>query len=105
MVKFLLDAGARQGLDLSMRVAARAEHPDVLILLIGAGANVNSPGAGGETALHIAARMGRTESVKILIQSGCDPYCRDRKDQLPVDYARVNHHPDIVRIFLANAAT
>lgn len=105
MVKFLLDLGARQGIDTALHVAAGQEKTDVLLLLIGAGADVNALDMSGQTALHVAAQKGRVESARILLDAGCDQLLRDHDGQLPVDYARKNVHPDLVKILLANAAT
>lgn len=39
----------------------------------------------GRTALHYACRPGRTESVKILLGVGADPYVTDHKGKAPLD--------------------
>lgn len=105
MVKLLLDAGARQGLDKALRVAAGQEKTDVLLLLISAGADVNAVDTDGQTALHVAARKGRVESAKVLLQAGSDQLIRDHDGKRSVDYARSAKHPNVARILSANAAT
>ena len=39
----------------------------------------------GRTALHYACRPGSTESVKILLGVGADPYVTDHKGKAPLD--------------------
>ncbi|XP_063436932.1 serine/threonine-protein phosphatase 6 regulatory ankyrin repeat subunit B-like [Mytilus trossulus] len=40
----------------------------------------------GETALHYAARNGRIDITKCLIDQGCSPWVKSKQDMLPQDY-------------------
>lgn len=42
-------------------------------ILISAFANVNELNKNDDTALHIAAAMGRKKLTKVLLESGCNP--------------------------------
>ena len=51
------------------------------------GINVNAKGKDGRTPLHLAARNGRTEVVKILIANGADPLLKNKDGKTPRDLA------------------
>ncbi|GKZ97057.1 hypothetical protein AnigIFM59636_011807 [Aspergillus niger] len=53
--------------------AAQFGHMSIVKLLINDGADINSRGEFGETALSIACRCGNTDLVKYLLDSGASP--------------------------------
>jgi len=55
--------------------------------LIKSGANVNSKGRLGQTALHYAAMAGHTNCVQLLIGHGADVSVCDSKEESPIDKA------------------
>jgi ankyrin repeat protein len=52
--------------------AAQGGNRDALARLLGAGADVNEKGNGGETALMLAAAHGRLDVIGMLIERGAD---------------------------------
>lgn len=70
---------------------AAARYPELLRILLSAGAKVNfqiSVGGGKNmTALEVAAQNGWTESVKVLIEAGADPNLFHSPGRLPLDKA------------------
>ncbi|MET0809301.1 MAG: ankyrin repeat domain-containing protein, partial [Pseudoxanthomonas sp.] len=48
-------------------------NPELVALLLKAGADPESPNADGETALHLIARAGNVEVAKRLLKAGADP--------------------------------
>ena len=42
----------------------------------------------GDTALHIAAAMGRRKLTKILIESGCDIQAKNKQGETSLDISR-----------------
>ena len=46
----------------------------------------------GDTALHIAAAMGRRKLTKILIESGCDIEAKNKQGETALDISRDVHH-------------
>lgn len=72
----LLTAGADpDGCAYSLRAVplTRALHPQMVKLLIDAGADVDAVDAVGTTPLSHAAALGNRESVRLLLQAGADP--------------------------------
>jgi ankyrin repeat protein len=60
-------------------------HLEVVKELIARGANPNIVDKNGMTALHEAARMGRLQIVKALIQSGALTEVRNQRQERPID--------------------
>lgn len=52
----------------------------------------------GQTALHLAAATGQPRLTKFLIERGADVHKRDFDGQLPVYYAKRNHHPQTTAV-------
>ncbi|XP_076009331.1 cyclin-dependent kinase 4 inhibitor C [Genypterus blacodes] len=75
----LLKAGARPNLRdpvcglTVMHDAAREGFADMVLVLLAYGANVNLVDTRGNLPLHLAAREGHLEAVKLLIGSTADP--------------------------------
>jgi hypothetical protein len=78
------------------------EDPAMLQELIAAGAEVNARSTAywiklpsgvmkqlpaGETALHLAAAVGKAEAVRVLVQAGADPEASAENGCAPLDYA------------------
>ncbi|HYO87219.1 MAG TPA: ankyrin repeat domain-containing protein [Candidatus Limnocylindrales bacterium] len=72
-------------------------RPDVLQLLIGAGANV-SAGEEANTALHGAAAYGQTETVRWLLAHDANPYAIDHEGRLPIEVAAEKGFSEIVAL-------
>lgn len=62
-------------------------HYGVALLLVKAGANVNSRGLDDDTPLHDAAINGNLKLVKMLVERGADPCFRNSKGKTPVEVA------------------
>jgi ankyrin repeat protein len=95
MVQFLIankaDAkgGAAKGWRTALDSAAGQGDVRVVRALVEAGADVNAVGKDGEqwTPLIAAARLGRTDVVKYLLEKGADPSKTDRYNRTPLDHA------------------
>jgi ankyrin repeat protein len=61
----------------ALMAAAMNGHPDSIILLLEAGADVNAQDTNGETALMGAALNGQPACVKLLIEAGADINTQD----------------------------
>jgi ankyrin repeat protein len=57
---------------LHLAVTAIVPRPDLVLLLLNAGADLNAPTADGKTALHLAAERGREAIFRILYEAGAD---------------------------------
>lgn len=65
--------------------------------------NVNFSDDSGRTYLHAACSAHNLEAVKLLLQKGANPNCKDIKGRLPIMSAigRINEkNPDFLRVFL-----
>lgn len=58
----------------------------------------------GDTPLHSAAQLGRTEIVKLLIAKGADVDATNRWGQTPLHYASLFYHKEIVEKLLEEGA-
>ena len=52
----------------------------------------------GDTALHIAAAMGRRKLTKILLESGCDKEARNKQNETAMDISRRKNLGDVISI-------
>jgi hypothetical protein len=90
LIEFMLEAGANPNhphngfpsivAALSTAVVSpRADHLDVLRLLIGHGADVNATGPYFGTPLHYAALTKNAAAIEILLAAGADPTIHESK--------------------------
>ncbi len=119
IVKFLLDnKGDPDDADFGgMTVLYFAlEQPEVVKVLIRAGAEVKSPlkdtrtlATGplpdGCTILHIAARSGVTETARLLIEAGVDVDARDPRGATALQYAAYSGSLEIVKLLHQHKAS
>ena len=61
-----------------LMVAAKSATPEIVSMLLDAGAEVKDSDGAGFTALHTAAEFGRTEQVALLLKSGADPEAKTK---------------------------
>lgn|GEM_PF-926252 len=66
----------------------KGERPDKVDLLLDHGADVNTAGRNGKTALHYAAAAGHAKVVRLLLDRGADPSLRDGDGHTALDLAR-----------------
>ena len=57
-------------------------------------------GSGHTTALGVAAILGHTETVRVLLQAGADPEKRDSEDKTPLMWAMENGHTETAEALL-----
>ena len=53
--------------------AVREGHADLVAKLLGAGAAIDQRGREGQSALHLAVAMDRTDLARLLLEAGADP--------------------------------
>jgi ankyrin repeat protein len=79
--------------------------PDIVRALVRAGANVNAhSGVTRTTALHMAARRGRTEIARALLESGAAVNALDRKGHTPLQRAIHCRMGGVAQLLLAAGA-
>lgn len=74
------------------------DTPSIVADLLAHSANINAKGASGENALIRAARHGKTAVVETLLENGIQLNEKDAGGNTALDWARENHHHDIVRL-------
>lgn len=52
----------------------------------------SSAAANGFTALHLAARDGLLDCIKVLVQSGANVHAQDSMGCKPIDYCKIWNH-------------
>lgn len=107
IVEWLLAHGADVN-ELSLSAGGRAAvsalsigttYPAVVAVLLREGANPNAPvGPFGRSALHTAVCAQNAESIKLLLLYGADPLTKDELQLTPVDLARDQPNPHLLRI-------
>jgi len=88
---------------------AYRSHPEVLDVLIAAGADTNAASESGFTALHASVdaagvRTGSRDSVRLLLRAGADVNAKDKSGRTPLSIARAHHDDETVAILLAAGA-
>jgi len=83
---------------------AASERPEVLRVLLEAGADVDGRGSDGETALMMAASAGARESVELLLDAKADVNAMDFEHQTPLKRALETGDIDMLRLLVAAGA-
>jgi ankyrin repeat protein len=101
--RVLLEAGAdpsaRSTNDfwvLPLHSAASGAHPEIVELLLAAGADPDAPQRHGWTPLHAAAQNGDPRSLDALIAAGADVTVRNEDGHSAADLARSAGHDELV---------
>lgn len=84
--------------DARLIAAVHAGDAAAVRAALDAGADVHQRGAGGATALHLAAQHGPADVVQALLNAGARNWIADDTGRTPVDVARVADHPDRDRV-------
>jgi cytohesin len=97
-IRGLLDAGARGDLlnyrkESALHLACsawKAPEPELLELLLEAGAELDGPNTGGTTPLIYAAQMGYEKACRFLVERGADVTLSDREGETASSMAERN---------------
>jgi len=68
-----------------LKVAVSWGNLEAVNLLLAAGASIDAPNEGGDTALHHAIRMGEFNIARRLVQAGADQTARNSEGKLARD--------------------
>lgn len=115
IVPFLLDSSAKiswKNLTV-LHAAAMFRSPNFMKLLLSHISNseisttvlINQACDSGETPLHIAAKEGDIETVRILLAAGAEVNVEDRFSKTPLNYAIDNEKDDVQDFLLGQGAT
>lgn len=77
--------------------AVENRRPEMIHLLIKAGANPNYRDKAGKTPLHIAAQFDRSDSARALLtHTATNPFLRDDAGETAMDVARKKNSPSVL---------
>jgi hypothetical protein len=74
--------------------AAMTDNPEVVGVLLNAGANLNMKDSMGRTPLHLAAGWSTVEMVELMWSRGADPSAKTKNGDTPLDFATDNFYED-----------
>lgn len=83
-----------------LMVAVEQGHLNTIDYLIGHNIDLNLVDNYGCTSLHRAAALGYDECCNLLIKHGASPYIRDSNGLLPIQYAIITGHANLINIFM-----
>lgn len=99
-----VNAAARFG-ETPLHLAAAGNRPEMIGLLLGAGANMEARDAvAGNTPLHLAATLGRAEATAALVAGGADVNAAGPQGQRALHIAVGVNHLEVVGQLLAAGA-
>ncbi|MGE0815958.1 MAG: ankyrin repeat domain-containing protein [Vicinamibacterales bacterium] len=111
LAQMLVYAGAnvkattRLGANTPLIVAARNGRPDVVKVLLEAGAEADAATSTGTTPLMLAAASGSVEAVKALLAAGAKVDATESSmEQTPLMFAAANSRVDVMRTLIAAGA-
>jgi ankyrin repeat protein len=87
-----------------LHAAVAGRHPEVVRLLLAAGADPDARQQGGWTPLLAAAQHGDAEAVAALLEAGADPACAGDDGIRPAELARRHGHDAVARMIEQAAA-
>lgn len=85
---------ARAGLERPELTAAE----QVVVALVGNGADPNAPQRAGDSLLHAAAARGDEWLIRFLLRKGGDASARDAAGRTPLDVARIQGHEEAAEL-------
>lgn len=106
LVKFLLDhsLGCESGLDSAVNCASAEGHTEVVTLLMGRGASVDTLTGDSSNALQKACKGGHLGVANILLQHGANANTFDRWMWTPLHHATHGGHLGLVALLLVKGA-
>ncbi|KAM8930441.1 85/88 kDa calcium-independent phospholipase A2 isoform 2-T2 [Pelodytes ibericus] len=81
-----------------------AKSPEIAVLLIQRGCNVNSLSRTSETPLHIMVKRDRFECAMVLLTHGADPNARGEHGNTPLHLAMMKDHLQLIKALMVFGA-
>lgn len=85
--------------------AIQADRPDIVSILLKAGANIEAPDSRGFRPLMLAAMNGQINILKILLKAGANRNTQDHKGRSALMLATMCNQHEAMKILLADPAT
>uniref|UniRef100_A0A6P7F814 Serine/threonine-protein phosphatase 6 regulatory ankyrin repeat subunit A isoform X2 n=1 Tax=Diabrotica virgifera virgifera TaxID=50390 RepID=A0A6P7F814_DIAVI len=83
-----------------LHIAAQHGHLQMVEVLLGQGAEINSQDKNGWTPLHYAARAGHVDVVKLLVESGASPKAETSLGAVPIWFAASEGHHAVLEYLM-----
>ncbi|XP_045473074.1 serine/threonine-protein phosphatase 6 regulatory ankyrin repeat subunit A-like isoform X2 [Harmonia axyridis] len=83
-----------------LHIAATQGHYQMVEVLLGQGAEINSPDKNSWTPLHCASKAGCFEVVKLLTESGASPKSETNLGAVPIWFAASEGHHDVLEYLM-----
>jgi hypothetical protein len=87
-----------------LHCAAALGNTNMIRVLLGLGAALNSSDFQGCTPLHHAARHGQCDSVRMLVEAGADVMALDNSERPPLHVCAGRGHTDTVKLLISYGA-
>ncbi|HOZ46398.1 MAG TPA: ankyrin repeat domain-containing protein [Candidatus Hydrogenedentes bacterium] len=87
-----------------MHRAAYLNYGDAIEDMLDEGGDPTEENASGETALHLAVRLGNLEATRALVKSGMDVNMPSILGFTPLHWGALNGRSEIVELLMANGA-
>ncbi len=100
-IQKLVDAQDSDGRTALHRAVNGNNDPRIVTLLLKHGFNPNAENSWGYLPIHFAAKEGREESVRVLLENQSKTYVRNKNGDLPFDLAIRHAQDSVVLLFLA----
>lgn len=84
--------------------AATNGHAQVVQMLLGVGAEINSASDNGTTALMMAARNNHVETVKVLLKAGANPNIKNDSDGTALGWALDRGYQEVAELLIKSGA-
>lgn len=104
MLRLGADPNLRQGDGFLIHRAALDSNTELLVALIGHGAEKEALDSTGNTPLLVAAAAGEIAAVEILLQAKANPDAQNHSGECALHYAVIRGQADVVGLLLANKA-
>lgn len=85
--------------------AATKGHTEIIEMLLGVGAKIDSTSDNGTTALMMAARGDHLDAVKLLLQKGANPNIRNESGGTALSFALSREHLQVAKLLRVVGAT
>lgn len=88
-----------------LKLAVMRNRPEMVALLLQAGADGDETDSDQNTALICACFFGYTQVAEVLLRHGVDVHRANRWEGTPLGFARMQNHPEIARLLEQAGAT
>merc|ERR1719384_2098954 len=89
--------------DTALHIAVAKQNMTIIVYLLDYGVTVNAVNKAGDTALHLAVRLGCSKVSALLERYGADPALKNKDQMSPVDIAYEKMDHDLIELLSPDA--